>query len=184
MYPTINPDYIALLISGSMLLVIPLNIYASSYMTRNLKGRKVFIVLLFSAIISNIIVINMYENNIVQCCIGFVLLVLSLNLLESVASNLFSKIIPSDFIFLNVNAGFFMNLLSALGRIIGSILISITGHLNFQISYRIIFSLNSGLFLICLITSLIFYKDLRVKAIARILRNQSSRKHKQNELKI
>src|SRR5690349_4168635 len=112
-----------------MLLTIPLNLVVSSYMARHFRDRKALVILIILCLISNAMMIDMFYASEVQYCIFFVLLIILLNLLESVSSTLFSKIIPSDYELYKFNAGFLVNVITSVGRVLGSGMLTFVGNL-------------------------------------------------------
>jgi MFS family permease len=137
--------------------------------------------LLTICLIFNFFIIDIFYTSLVQYCIMFVFLIISTNLLESVATSMFSKIIPSDYEVCKKNAGFVIQIMMSIGRILGSLMLSIAGTSTDENLNRIAFSITFALFFICFMVLVYYYSNLRVKAIARILRGRSMRKLKDSE---
>ena len=82
----------------------------------------------------------------------------------------------------NQNASAFIQIFSTVGRVIGSMMLSVVGFTIDENINRITYGITLGLFIISLIVTIIYYQHLRVKAIARILRVRTDRKLKNSEL--
>ena len=107
---------------------------------------------------------------------------ISTNLLENTTTTMFSKIIPSDYSVNGLNAGFIINISTSIGRALGCCIITLLGSVNPETLNRVSFGVTGGLLLLGLVVLIAFYPNLRVKAIARILRGRASvRKHKATE---
>ena len=89
------------------------------------------------------------------------------------ATGLISKIIPPDYKVKKFSAGFIFGFGSSLGRILGCCLFTISGSFENVRINMITFILAFLFFMLCFIMIIVFYSDLRVKAIARIIRKCS-----------
>jgi len=172
---------VALLMSAALLLVIPASFLISHYLNTRIRDRRMMIYLILSCIVFNFLIVNYFYASLIQYCLVFVFLIISTSLLESVATMMFSKIIPSDYVVWKFNAGFIIQIMTTTGRILGALMLTFAGFSTDENLNRIAFSITLALFVIGLVISLIFYSDLRVKAIARILRVRTNRKLKTSE---
>ena len=172
---------VALLMSAALLLVIPASFLISHYLNTKIRDRKMMLYLLIVCIVSNFLIINIFYQSLIQYCLVFVLLIISTCLLESVATMMFSKIIPSDYVVWNFNAGFFIQIMTTLGRIFGALMLTFAGFSSDKNLNIISFSITLSLFCIGFLISVVLYSHLRVKAIARILRVRTYRKLKNSE---
>jgi MFS family permease len=181
----LDPDFsrkgIALLISCGLFLIIPMGFLFNNYLSYRIKDRRMLIYLLLSTIIFNALILNIFYTSIVQYCIMFILLTISSNLLESMATTMFSKIIPSDYEIWSYNAGYIIQFFTTIGRIFGSLMLTLAGFASDENLNLITYGITLGLFIIALAVSVYYYSYLRVKAIARILRGRSMRKLKNSE---
>ena len=146
-----------------------------------MRDRKILILLIIVTLICNIFVINTFTTSLIIYSLSCGILIILSLLLENVTSMVFSKIIPSNFQILKLDASNFINYFSLIARILGGLIFFFTMGNDFETINIIVFSMTSGLFLLSLILVLIFYSELRIKAIARILRTRDPRKYKPNE---
>lgn len=179
--PAFSQKGIALLISCGLFLIIPMGFLFNNFLTYAIKDRRMLIYLLFSTIIFNALILNIFYTSIIQYCVMFILLTISSNLLESMATTMFSKIIPSDYEIWSYNAGYIIQFFTTFGRVIGSLMLTLAGFASDENLNLITYGISLGLFLFALVVSLYYYSYLRVKAIARILRGRSMRKLKNSE---
>jgi hypothetical protein len=120
--------------------------------------------------VSFLLIVQYYdEENIWEYFIGMVWLIILSNLLEKTASSFFSKIIPNDFKVFDIKGNTVINIVSNIGRILGAMIPILSE------KYDLI-QMNKGTFIyfICLSVvtlsfMILFYDDLRIKAISRIL---------------
>lgn len=177
----VDTKLIALILSGALFAVIPSSYYFNNYISNKEKDRKMIIYLIASSIIFSVLIINIFDEAALKYTIIFVFLIISCNILENLTTNLFSKIIPADYELWTFNASFVIQIFTNTGRILGSLMLFFDGFKDYLTLNRITFSITASLFIITLVITLIHYKDLRVKAIARILRSKT-RKRKQSEI--
>jgi hypothetical protein len=120
------------------------------------------------------------EDSLFFMLISGFLIVLS-NLLENVSSLMFAKIIPSNYEIGIINAGVLINNISMLGRLLGCLLLYIFSSFRNYDLINIVFTITFGFYVFVLLLTLLLYSDLRIKAIARLMRNKSMKKHKSGE---
>ena len=90
---------------------------------------------------------------------------------EKYAAHLFLYIIPESYILCCMHGNVLINIFSMISRILSSgllIIINIQSIRHFNV---IIYSVMTGLSFISLLLYLIFYKDIRIKAINRIIKS-------------
>jgi hypothetical protein len=172
---------VALLMGASLLLVIPVGLLYTHYLGSKIRDRKSLIYLIIACIFFNFFILNLFYTSLVQYCIMFVFLIVSATLLENMATTMFSKIIPSDYEVFKLNAGLVIQIATTLGRFIGAAMLTCAGFASDENLNRITYGITLGLFIAVLVMSIVFYSDLRVKAIARILRLRTMRKLKKTE---
>ncbi len=168
--------------SGGLFAVIPTGYFFNNYLSTKVRDRRMIIYLLISSLLFSILIINIFDHLALKFAIIFIFLIISCNLLEGLSTNMFSKIIPYDYELWTFNATFIIHISTTTGRIFGSLILFFAGFGDVYDLNRITYSVTAFLFVFCLIITLIYYKDLRIKAIARILRNRTIRKRKQAEL--
>ena len=89
------------------------------------------------------------------------------NIIEKYATHFFSSVIPQDYIICKVQGNIIINFFSMFARIISSVLIiCLSQNDNYN---TIIFALFIILSSLCLILFIIFYSDIRIKSISRIM---------------
>ena len=132
---------------------------------------KILLIILFILnLINNFILAFIYEN---KNLFYFILLGLSLIfsiIIEKYATHFFNYIIPQNYIICKIQGNIFINIFSVLSKIIACLLLIFFGKNN---RYEmIIFILNIIFSFICTLLFLIFYSDIRIKSISRILTKQ------------
>jgi hypothetical protein len=162
----------------SLFITIPTTFLLSSYLSLRLKDRKTIILLLTLSVIFNLLMLCVFDRSVLKFIVMSCACLILGNLLENTSSLMFAKIIPGNFKIGSVNAGLFINYATTMGRMIGSLMVFCFSSFNYWDMEIIIYSITSGLYMFILLFCIIFYKEMRVKAIARILRSRSIRKHK------
>ncbi len=106
-----------------------------------------------------------------QFGVFYSLLFIANSILESAASTLLAKIVPNN---IGMNTGMIIIITTTIGKFVGSCIVSIFGK-YFGIDYldNSIFLFFSILFATILLVVYIKFKDLRVKAISRIIKKQN-----------
>jgi MFS family permease len=176
----IEPDFdikmIGLALGTALLITIPTTILLSRYLANRLKDRSIIVLLLVLSIVasSNLFLIYFFDSALVQYLVSSCVCLIICTLLENITSNMIAKIIPGNYQVANSNAGLIINYVTTVGRIIGSLMIWFCESMHFHEMNMLVYGIIAGLFTLILIITLAFYKDLRVKAIARILRNRTS----------
>jgi hypothetical protein len=169
---------IGLYMGVSLFITIPTTFLLTNYLSRKLKDRRIIIILLSLSVLFNLLMLCIFEASIIKFVAMSCACLITGNLLENTASLMFAKIIPGNFEIGRLNAGLIINYSTTIGRMLGALCIFFLSWFEYYEMEIIIYSITSGLYFILLIFCLVFYKDMRVKAIARILRNRSIRKHK------
>jgi len=173
---------ISFLISVSLFLIIPVGYFFQKKIYNNVRERRIILYFTLICLLFNLLIINYYFTSISQYCIIYIFFMISTNLLENTTTTMFSKIIPSDYSVNGLNAGFIINISTSIGRALGCCIITLLGSVNPETLNRVSFGVTGGLLLLGLVVLIAFYPNLRVKAIARILRGRASvRKHKATE---
>ncbi len=117
-----------------------------------------------------------YDLHYFQFFLMFAILFISSNIIESVDSSLFAKIMPSNpggSLNKFLNPGLMIILTTTGGRFFGSLIISIFGYLfGFEFIQLSVFVFLSIFYLIIVIVVIRNYDHLRVKAISRIIRKK------------
>ena len=90
---------------------------------------------------------------------------------EKYAAHLFLYIIPESYILCRIHGNILINIFSMISRILSSGLLVIMNIKNIEYFNIIIYSVMTGLSFFSLLLYLIFYKDIRIKAINRIIKN-------------
>lgn len=169
-----------IILSGSLLFESIICFIAARIISQHSHTRKFLLTLLISGfIVSSVLSISVLFWTELYYGIFTVLLVIT-TLVELVTSNLIANIMPPKWRILGLEYGIFIHTPILLGRVLGSILAMVINimivkewgeDLKDIFSY-IISAVVPSFFLILLILIIYNYKNLRVKAISRILRSQ------------
>jgi MFS family permease len=176
----IDPEFdiklIGLSIGITLMVTIPTTIMIQRYLSSRLKDRALIVVLLILAIIGacNLFLMYLYDATLIQYIIISCVCLIICSLLENTTSTMITKIIPGNYEVANSNAGVIITYVTTIGRVIGALMIYFTSGLDYDAMNIVVYGIIAGLFTLILLITLVFYKDLRVKAIARILRNRTS----------
>ena len=175
-----NMSYLSLMLGMSYIFV--LLIENSVYLIKNcLSDRKSLLILIsLIFIVSFLLIVQFYdEKNIWEYFIGMIWLIILSNLLEKTASSFFSKIIPNDFQVFDIKGNTIINIVSNIGRILGAMIPILSE------KYDLI-QMNKGTFIYFISLSVVtftfmilYYDDLRIKAISRILFDNEKGHHLQ-----
>ena len=169
----INDEWIAPTVLGCSCLIALGIEYILKNKNKFITEKKLLIILLILNLINNIILVFLFNNNnFVYLFLGFSLIFA--NNIEKYATHFFNYIIPQNYIICKIQGNIFINIISMLSRIIASILIIAGGgNSDNNNDYEIfIFILNIIFSLICTVLFLVFYSDIRIKSISRILTQQ------------
>ena len=176
--PYIHP----LVLSLSYLMVIILELALSKKIecTRD----KFFLVIILSLSLINIsCLIYLAQINSIILMLNTSIAIILANMIQKTSSHFFFKIIPNHYIICHIQGNVLINIVSTIGRIASCVLL-ITHETTmkkeivdkyFDFFYYSIMSLFS---LITLLLYSIFYSDIRIKAISRIIKNKDKKEVK------
>ena len=185
-----NPEFLkehhwvhGLVLSGAYLLVI-LCVLALSKKVECTRDKFFLIIILSLNLINCSLLIFFSQNKIEILIICSALAIILSNLIQKTASHYFFNIIPSYYILCRIQGNILINIITTLGRIVSSgLLIAYEKNQEYEIVdeffnavYYIIMTLLS---LLSLLFYCIYYSDIRVKAISRIIKNDNK-----NEIQI
>ena len=185
-----NPEFLkehhwvhGLVLSGAYLLVI-LCVLALSKKVECTRDKFFLIIILSLNLINCSLLIFFSQNKIEILIICSALAIILSNLIQKTASHYFFNIIPSYYILCRIQGNILINVITTLGRIVSSgLLIAYEKNQEYEIVdeffnavYYIIMTLLS---LLSLLFYCIYYSDIRVKAISRIIKNDNK-----NEIQI
>jgi hypothetical protein len=141
------------------------------------RERRFLIYLLMFGLINTIFIIDYLLDTKIKFCICFWFMINIMFLIEALNGTLIAKIVPSDWRIGPFTVGTFISLVAASGRALGSFMQTISASIVGE-EYMILltFSSLSFIFLIIIIAFIVNYSELRLKAISRILKNQSYNK--------
>ena len=177
-----NPEFLkehhwvhGLVLSGAYLLVI-LCVLALSKKVECTRDKFFLIIILSLNLINCSLLIFFSQNKIEILIICSALAIILSNLIQKTASHYFFNIIPSYYILCRIQGNILINIITTLGRIVSSgLLIAYEKNQEYEIVdeffnavYYIIMTLLS---LLSLLFYCIYYSDIRVKAISRIIKN-------------
>ena len=135
--------------------------------------RNLIIILLILLLITNLLfIVFVKEILAIYILIGIDTIITSIT--EKYVAHLFLYIMPENYKICRINGNVFISIFSMLSRILVGVLLIIATIKNFTVYNYIISSLMTALSFISFLMYIIFYKDLRIKAINRILKNNSA----------
>lgn len=133
------------------------------------RDRNTLLIVLIVCILSSIGLVYLINDSIIQYTIFYVILVNFTYFLESASNSLMSKQSPKQWEKRTVNTGFIISISTTFGRALGSLMITFVGKVfGSEYTNMITYSTSAILLLILTISSLIFWKDLRVKAFSKV----------------
>ena len=130
--------------------------------------RTLIIILLFLLFLVNLMFVILYNiENSLYFLVSLNIIITSIT--EKYVAHLFLYIMPENYIICRINGNVFINIFSMISRIICSALLLLS---IFEIEYKyIIFIVMTTLCFICFLLYGIFFKEIRIKAINRILKS-------------
>ena len=130
--------------------------------------RTLIIILLFLLFLVNLMFVILYNiENSLYFLVSLNIIITSIT--EKYVAHLFLYIMPENYVICRINGNVFINIFSMISRIICSALLLLS---IFEIEYKyIIFIVMTTLCFICLLLYGIFFKEIRIKAINRILKS-------------
>ena len=165
-----NIDWTISLILGCSCFLILLVELSLSCKNLFITERNLVIILLFLLLINNVLFLIFHYCKIKHYFIIGTDLILA-SITEKYTAHLFLYIIPDNYKLCRIHGNVFINIFSMISRILCSgLLIIIESHESKDFSVIIYISMTSLSF-ICLLLYLIFYKEIRVKAINRIIKS-------------
>ena len=154
-------------ISCFLILLVEL---ALSCKHRFITERNLIIILLALLLINNILFILFHCLNIKHYIIISTDTILA-SITEKYVAHLFLYIIPENYILCRIHGNVLINIFSMLSRLLCSSLLIILNVSDIKDFNTIIYIVMSCLSFISLLLYLIFYKDIRIKAINRIIKS-------------
>jgi hypothetical protein len=158
--------YIPVVLGISILFVLIIE-FTLKNKNKFISEKTLLIILLILNSINNIIPIVLNKECFTFYFINGLSLIFS-NVLEKYSTHFFEYIIPQNYIICKIQGNTFINVISTLSRIIAAALVM--GSFNYYT--LMIYIINSALSLICTILYFIFYSDIRIKSISRIITKQ------------
>ena len=142
-----------------------------------ISEKNLLIILFLLNLINDVILIfNIKDHSTIYFIIISLAIILS-NIIEKYATHFFYSIIPEDYIVCKIQGNIFINVISMVSRIISSIfIICFKNFYNYEFIIYLSFIILSS---ICLILFLVFYSDIRIKSISRIMNKLGK-----NEIKV
>lgn len=165
----------------SLFLTIPSGLILTNTLSTWMKDRKALIIILILCLTCNILLVTICDKDMIMYIICSGCLIVLTVLFENTASLTFNKIIPSNYEICKISASKLINYVTVSGRIIGSFILFPLSTYDYDMINKLVYGTTSGLFVLILLIIIIFYSNLRVKAIARILRNRNKIKSKATE---
>jgi hypothetical protein len=159
-------EWIISLILGASSLLILLVELSLSRKYKFITERALIIILLAILLVVNLLFIVLIKIDIsFYILIGLDTIIASIT--EKYVAHLFLYIMPENYIICKINGNVFINIFSMISRIICCCLILFS---EFEITYKyVIYITMTSLCFICFLLYMIFFKEIRIKAINRIL---------------
>ena len=158
---------ISLILGGSSLLILLLELSLSRKYKFITERALIIILLVILLIINILLIIFVTRSTAIYILVGLDNIVTSIT--EKYVAHLFLYIMPENYIICKINGNVFINIFSMISRIICCILILLS---DLQSMYKYIICIP--MISLCFISTLlyaIFFKEIRVKAINRILKS-------------
>lgn len=169
-----SDKFVSLYMTGSLFLIIPSSLVFKKLAIKFPRERKALIYLLVLTLLFCIFIIDYIFDSVIKFCICFSFLIILTNLIESLSSSLLAKIIPTDWELGTFNAGFLITIATTSGKTFGCFMQTISALIAGKENIILItYGFCSFLFLFIVIMFICYYSELRVKALARLLKNPS-----------
>ena len=166
----INVSWLIPLILGLSCFMILLVELSLSCKYRFISERNLVLILLFLLIINNALFLVFHFLEISHYFIISTDTILA-SITEKYAAHLFLYIIPENYTLCKMHGNVLINIISMFSRLLCSSLLIILTVLNVKSFNVIIYSFMTGLSFISFLLYVIFYKDIRIKAINRIIKS-------------
>jgi hypothetical protein len=166
----INVSWLIPLILGLSCFMILLVELSLSCKYRFISERNLVLILLFLLITNNALFLAFHFLDISHYFIISTDTILA-SITEKYAAHLFLYIIPENYILCKMHGNVLINILSMFSRLLCSSLLIILNVLHVKSFNVIIYSFMTGLSVISFLLYVIFYKDIRIKAINRIIKS-------------
>ena len=158
---------ISLILGGSSLLILLVELSLSRKYKFITERALIIILLVILLIINILLIIFVTRSTAIYILVGLDNIITSIT--EKYVAHLFLYIMPENYIICKINGNVFINIFSMISRIICCILILLS---DLQSMYKYIICIP--MISLCFISTLlyaIFFKEIRVKAINRILKS-------------
>jgi len=167
---TSNIPWLIPVVLGCSCLMILLVELSLSRKSSFISERSLIIILLSLLLINNGLFILFYflEINIIFIIAADIILA---SISEKYTAHLFLYIIPDSYIICKIHGNVFISIFSMISRILCSGLLIIVNMKDTKVYNLIIYIVMTSLCFFCLLLYLIFYKEIRIKAIKRIMKN-------------
>jgi hypothetical protein len=147
-------------------------VLAIEFMLRNkhkiISEKNLLIVLLSINLVNDFLLIFLRNSYGIFFFIFIGLAIIVAHIIEKYATHFFYSVIPQDYIICKIQGNIFINVFSMFAKIIASILIIALGK-NKEYYNLIIYISFTILNFICFVLFIVFYSDIRIKSISRIL---------------
>ena len=169
------------IILGVTCYIIPI-IELIFYKISKIANEKTILFIIYIALlilnISKLVFVIFFEKNVDNLLKNpFFISAISLSIIlarfvEKASSLFFSNIMPNEFNIFGINGNICINTISHIGRVLGAFLPFLLAYTNFHKANIIFYSIMTCFSLISFIIFTIYYNDLRIKAISRIIHQQ------------
>ena len=162
-------------LSGSFLMVIILEL-AMKKKVKCTKDKFFLIIILFINLVNSILLLVVSQIYFIILIANSSIAIIVSNLIQKTASHFFFVILPKQYIICGLQGNIIINIFACLARILSCGILILYGLFNKNEIFMEYFEklYYGAIFLLSLITLILYlkcYKDIRVKAISRIIKN-------------
>ena len=162
-------QFVVPLVLGSSCLIVLIIEFFLKKKNKIISEKRLLIILFILNLIANILLVFLTKKYSILYFINIGFSLIFINIIEKYATHFFNYIIPQNYIVCKIQGNTFINIISTLSRIIASALIFFAHYEHYEI---VIFILNIIFSLICTVLYFVFYSDIRIKSISRIITKQ------------
>ena len=152
---------------GSSCLIILLIEFCLRNKNKIISEKSLLMITFFLNLIIDFLLLFLRNSDNLIIYIIICLAIILINIIEKYATHFFYSIIPQDYSVCKIKGNILINIFSMFAKIVSSVfLIVLSDNENYNLIIYLTFIILS---FICLILFLVFYSDIRIKSISRIM---------------
>jgi len=152
---------------GNSCLIVLIIEYSLKNKNKIISEKSLLIIVFFINLINDGILFFLRNSNNFIIYIIICLAIILTNIIEKYSAHFFYSIIPQDYSVCKIQGNILINIFSMFAKIVSSVLLmTLSGQENYNM---IVYLSFISLSFICLILFLVFYSDIRIKSISRIM---------------